>query len=236
MKKYFFASLLSFFGGTTCLGKLCAQNLTEAADFGRYHKDNQIANNAANQGACRVVFIGNSITDIWVDAHPNFFKDNAFIGRGIGGQTSPQLLLRFRQDVINLHPQAVVINIGTNDIAENAGPYSPQLTLDCIHSMAELAHANGIKVILASVTPAAEYPWRREIKDVVAKIEALNAKIKALAEAHNFAYLDYHTHMRDAKGGMIQEYTGDGVHVTNAGYTVMEKLAKELIENVLAHH
>ncbi|GHT68756.1 lipase [Bacteroidia bacterium] len=223
MKKYFFASLISLFSGSAYL---CAQNLTDAANFERYVKANQVVPN-------RVVFIGNSITDIWFDAHPEFFTSNGFIGRGIGGQTSSQLLLRFRQDVINLHPQAVVINIGTNDIAENTGTYSPALTLDCIHSMAELAHANGIKVILSSVTPAKEYPWRKEIKDVVAKIDALNAKIKALAASHHFAYLDYNTPMRDASGGMIKEYTTDGVHVSNAGYAVMENLAKETIGKLL---
>jgi lysophospholipase L1-like esterase len=224
MKTRNFVFILALVGGSASLG---AQNLTEAANFERYAEANSAVSN-------RVVFIGNSITEGWVGAHPEFFTDNGFLGRGIGGQTSPQLLLRFRQDVINLHPQAVVINIGTNDIAQNTGEYSPQLTLDCIHSMAELAHANGIKVILSSVTPAKEYPWRKEIKDVVAKIDALNANIKALTEAHGFAYLDYNTLMRDATGGLIKEYTHEGVHVTKPGYAVMEKAALEIIGKTLS--
>lgn len=223
MKQRIFLFFLSLFSSCACL---FAQDLTAAANFGRYAEANNTISN-------RVVFLGNSITEGWVGAHPEFFTDNGFIGRGIGGQTSPQLLLRFRQDVINLHPQAVVINIGTNDIAQNTGEYSPQLTIDCIQSMAELAHANGIKVILSSVTPAKEYPWRKEIKDVPAKIDALNANIKALAEADGYAYLDYNILLRDATGGMIKEYTIDEVHVTHAGYAIMEKAAKELIEKVL---
>jgi lysophospholipase L1-like esterase len=225
MKIRIFIFLLSLFVGNTYLS---AQDLTAAANFKRYAEANSIVSN-------RVVFLGNSITEGWVGTHPEFFKDNGFLGRGIGGQTSPQLLLRFRQDVINLHPQAVVINIGTNDIAENTGAYSPQLTIDCIQSMAELAHVNGIKVILSSVTPAKEYPWRKEIKEVPAKIDALNANIKALAEAKGFAYLDYNTPLRNANGGMIKEYTIDEVHVNKAGYAIMEKAALDIIAKVLAY-
>jgi lysophospholipase L1-like esterase len=225
MKQRIFIFFLSLFCSSACL---FAQDLTTAANFQRFAEANRTISN-------RVVFIGNSITEGWAGARPEFFTDNGFIGRGIGGQTSPQLLLRFRQDVINLHPQAVVINIGTNDIAGNTGEYSPQLTIDCIQSMAELAHANGIKVILSSVTPAKEYPWRKEIKEVPAKIDALNANIKALAEAGGYAYLDYNTLLRDANGGMIKEYTIDEVHVTYAGYAIMEKAAKELIERLLAY-
>ncbi|GHT23477.1 lipase [Bacteroidia bacterium] len=212
--------------GSACL---YAQDLTAAANYKRYAEANKAVSN-------RVVFIGNSITDAWFSARPEFFTANGYLGRGIGGQTSSQLLLRFRQDVINLHPQAVVINIGTNDIAQNTGEYSPQLTIDCIQSMAELAHANGIKVILSSVTPAKEYPWRKEIKDVVAKIDALNANIKALAEIYNYAYLDYNSLLRDTNnGGMIQKYTSDGVHITNEGYAIMEKAAKEIIDKLLKY-
>ncbi|MDL2305928.1 SGNH/GDSL hydrolase family protein [Bacteroides sp. OttesenSCG-928-D19] len=210
-----------------CSTALYAQDLTQAANLNRYKEANAGLTN-------KVVFIGNSITQGWADSRPAFFTDNNYIGRGIGGQTSPQLLLRFRQDVINLHPVAVVINIGTNDIAQNTGPYVPEYTMDCIRSMAELAHYNGIKVILSSVTPAAEYPWRKEIKEVPQKIDALNTMIKAYAEAKGFAYIDYNTPMRNEKGGMIKEYTTDEVHVTAKGYEVMEKLAKETINKLLS--
>jgi len=221
MKKILFA--FCFVAASFCIH---AQDLTKAADFGRYAEANSTISN-------RVVFIGNSITEGWVNSSPDFFTSNNYIGRGIGGQTSPQLLLRFRQDVINLHPTAVVINIGTNDIAQNTGTYSPALTMDCIRSMAELAKYNGIKVILSSVTPAGEYPWRKEIKDVPQKIDALNAQIKGYAEANGFAYIDYNTPMRDGNGAMILSYTYDGVHATKEGYAVMEKLAKEVIGQVI---
>jgi lysophospholipase L1-like esterase len=203
-----------------------AQDLTDAANLNRYAKANvKLSKN--------VVFIGNSITEGWVNISPNFFIDNNFIGRGISGQTSPQLLLRFRQDVINIHPIAVVINIGTNDIAQNTGVYSPQLTMDCIQSMAELARFNGIKVLLSSVLPVAEYPWRKEITEVPLKIDALNFKIKAYALANNFAYIDYNTILRDENGGMISKYSKDGVHPSMEGYKLMQKLAKEIIYKVI---
>lgn len=204
-----------------------AQDITNAANLKMYRDAN-------SKVMKTVVFIGNSITQGWADSRPEFFASNGYIGRGIGGQTSPQLLMRFRQDVINLNPAAVVINIGTNDIAQNTGQYIPEFTKSCIQSMAELADYNGIKVILASVTPAKEYPWRKEITNVPQKIDELNAWIKAYAKSKGFAYLDYNTPMRDSTGGMIKEYTTDEVHVTPAGYAVMEKLAKEMIEEVLS--
>lgn len=210
-----------------CATALQAQDITKAANLQRYATANA-------EFTKKVVFIGNSITQGWADSRPDFFTLNNYIGRGIGGQTSPQLLLRFRQDVINLNPAAVVINIGTNDIAQNTGEYVPAFTMSCIQSMAELAHYNGIKVILSSVTPAGEYPWRKEITNVVQKIDALNAMIKAYAESKGFAYIDYNAAMRDGKGAMIKEYTTDEVHVTAKGYEVMEKLAKETIDKVLA--
>lgn len=203
-----------------------AQDLTDAANLKKY------ADTDAAQTK-QVVFLGNSITEGWPDARPEFFTDNPFIGRGISGQTSPQLLLRFRQDVIRLNPVAVVINVGTNDIAQNTGAYVPEFTMSCIQSMAELANYNGIKVILSSVLPVAEYPWRKEIKDVPQKIDALNVLIKAYAESKGFAYIDYNTPMRDEKGGMKAGYAYDGVHPTKEGYQVMEKIAKEVIGQVI---
>ncbi|MGB4415961.1 MAG: SGNH/GDSL hydrolase family protein [Paludibacter sp.] len=202
------------------------QDLIDAANLKRYAQAN-------NQLKKRVVFLGNSITEGWVRSDSAFFNANNYIGRGISGQTSPQLLLRFRQDVIELHPTAVVINIGTNDIAENTGHYTPQFTLDCIKSMAELARYNGIKVILSSVLPVGEYPWRKEIKDVPLKIDALNARIKSFAESNNFAYIDYNTPMRDSSGAMIPTLARDGIHPTIEGYKVMEKIAKKIIDYVI---
>lgn len=209
-----------------------AQGFNKMIGLDRYAEANA-ALPAPVEGENRVVFIGNSITEGWVNIYPDFFKSNNYIGRGIGGQTSPQLLSRFRQDVVNLKPVAVVINIGTNDIAENSGKYDADFTLDNIKSMAELADANGIKVILSSVTPAIEYGWRKEITNVVDKITALNANIEAYAKTKGFAYIDYFSVLKDKNGALLGNYGTDGVHPNAAGYTVMEKTAKAVIDKVI---
>lgn len=202
-----------------------AQDITKSVQLERYAEANKSQSK-------RVVFLGNSITEGWVNHHPDFFKNNNYIGRGIGGQTSPQLLLRFRQDVIDLHPAVVVILIGTNDIAQNTGEYNPQFTMDCIQSMAELARYNGIKVILTPVLPVGEYPWRKEIANVPQKIDELNGRIKRFADANGFTYVDCNTPMRDENGAMKKGYAHDGVHPTLEGYKVMEGIIKEAIEKL----
>lgn len=204
---------------------LQAQDITGSVNLQKYAEANR-------QLTKRVVFLGNSITEGWVRNSPAFFTDNNYIGRGISGQTSPQLLLRFRQDVINLSPVAVVINIGTNDIAMNTGAYNPQFTMDCIQSMTELAQFNGIKVILTSVLPVGEYPWRKEVKNVPQVIDELNGRIKRYAEANNLMYVDYNTPMRDSNGAMMKNYANDGVHPTPEGYKVMEDVIKKAIDQV----
>ncbi|MDR2936875.1 MAG: SGNH/GDSL hydrolase family protein, partial [Rikenellaceae bacterium] len=181
----------------------------------------------------RVVLIGNSITAGWVRAHPGFFTANGFTGRGIGGQTTPQMLARFRQDVIALQPKAVIINAGTNDIAENTGAYDPDFTFGNICSMAEIARANGIKVILSSVLPAAAFRWRPEIADGPAKIDALNVRIKQLAKEKGYGYIDYNTVLRDENGGLPVAYAKDGVHPIPECYTIMEGLAIEAIKKAI---
>lgn len=181
----------------------------------------------------RVVFIGNSITENWVHLRYNFFVSNNYVCRGIGGQTSPLLLLRFRQDVINLKPKAVVINAGINDIAENTGVYDPVFTMDNIKSMAQLAHANGIKVILSSVLPASGYGWKGHIKNIPQKIDALNNDIRAYAEANNFVYVNYNTPLRDENGGMQAQYTFDALHPNEEAYKIMEALVQQAINEVL---
>jgi lysophospholipase L1-like esterase/acetyl esterase/lipase len=183
----------------------------------------------------RILFLGNSITEGWVNADPAFFNQSgkSYIGRGIGGQTSPQTLVRFRQDVIDLKPKVVIISIGTNDIAENSGPYNPNFTIGNIISMAELAKANGIKVILASVHPASEYVWRPEIKEVAQKIIALNEKIKDYAVKNKLVYLDYHTTLKNNIGGLNPDMAEDGVHPTLKAYKIMATLAEKAIETAL---
>ena len=181
----------------------------------------------------RVVFMGNSITEGWASAHPDWFKDNNYFGRGIGGQTSPQMLLRFHADVVALGADVVVINAGTNDIAENTGVYHPSFTLGNIKAMAEIAQANGIKVILTSVLPHDGFRWNPSIKDVVQKVDALNAEIKAYAAENKIPYVDYNTEMRDAKGAMKEGLSNDGVHPFPDTYLLMEALVKPVIDKQL---
>ncbi|MDU1891764.1 MAG: GDSL-type esterase/lipase family protein [Dysgonomonas sp.] len=181
----------------------------------------------------RVVFIGNSITENWVHLHYSFFRDNGYINRGLGGQTTPLLLLRFRQDVIELKPKVVVINGGINDIAENTGEYDITFTMDNIKSMAELAESNNIKVIISSVLPCSGYGFKGHIKDVPGKIDELNELIKNYAASKGFYYLDYNTFMRDSEGGMKSELTFDYLHPNEKGYEVMEPLVKEAIDRVI---
>ena len=178
------------------------------------------------------VLMGNSITEFWEEMHPQFFACHQLVGRGIGGQVSSQMLVRFRQDVINLKPQVVVINCGTNDIAENMGPYNEAITLDNITSMAELATANGITVVLSSVLPCDQFCWNPSIKEAVAKIQSLNQHIEGYAIAHGMYYINYYQAMVGEHGEMNPAFTHDGVHPNSAGYDVMEQLLLNALSSV----
>jgi len=180
----------------------------------------------------RVVFFGDSITDAWTSNGGKFFPGKPYVNRGISGQTTPQMLVRFRQDVIDLHPDAVVILAGTNDIAGNTGPSSLVMIEDNVRSMTELAKANGIQVILSSVLPVADYPWRRGL-DPAQKIRDLNAWMKAYCTQAKATYLDYWSAMADASGGMKPGISLDGVHPNAAGYAIMEPLAEQAIAAAL---
>ncbi len=182
----------------------------------------------------RVVFMGNSITEGWVNMHPQFFTGKFYLNRGIGGQTTPQMLLRFRADVIKLKPRVVVILAGTNDIAGNTGPSTLEMIEDNIISMAQLAKANDIKVILCSVLPVYDYPWKKGLEPAP-KIIALNKLIKAYAEKSGSIYLDYFSSMVDERNGLKAEYSADGVHPNEAGYNVMEPLAEAAIEKAFGN-
>lgn len=208
-----------------------AQNLSEYPNFDRYSTSNSKLP-LLKKGEQRVVFLGNSITDAWPDVRPEFFSENNYIGRGIGGQTSPQLLLRFRKDVLELRPTIVVINIGTNDIAENTGKYNAQYTLDNIMSMAEIAKANGVKVVLSSILPVGEYPWRKDIVNAAQIVDSLNAAIKNYALMHDIPYADYNARMRDKDGALITDLGHDGVHPVEKGYKIMEEVVLPIIENI----
>lgn len=213
---------------------LTASAYDDWAQMSRYASANEelMADTSRSEG--RVVFMGNSITDMWPTSHAAFFEDNNFAGRGISGQTTYQMLLRFNEDVVDLHPAAVVINGGTNDIAENNYQYDEHRTFGNIKAMAEIAAANGIKVILASVLPSNRFKWRPEMTGIPERIESLNKLIKALAEREGYAYIDYHSRMVDAAtGGMIGAYSEDGVHPNAEGYAVMESVALPIIRSVV---
>lgn len=175
-----------------------------------------------------VVFMGNSITESWAHIHPDFFTSNHYVNRGIGGQSTPQMLIRFKADVIHLKPKIVVILAGTNDIAMNTGFASEQMIVDNITSMAELATSYGIKVILCSILPVYDYPWRPGLQPAE-KIISINKQLRSYSVTNQHVYLDYHTPMANELKGMKSELTTDGVHVSEQGYELMEEIVLEAI-------
>ncbi len=208
-----------------------AQSAVDFANLTKYKDDN--ASILSSKKKVDVVFMGNSITEGWVKTHPEFFSENNYTGRGISGQTTSQMLLRFQSDVIALKPKLVVINAGTNDIAQNTGIYDPDFTFNNIKAMADIAQNNGIKVIIASVLPAAAFPWRKEITEVSQKVDALNNRLKQYAGSNKFIFVDYNMAMRDAKGGMREGLSKDGIHPVPAGYAIMEPMIKNAINKTL---
>ncbi len=204
---------------------------TDWANLARY-RDANAALPAPAPGERRVVFLGNSITEGWARYFPAQFPGRPYVNRGIGGQTTPQMLVRFRQDVVALRPAAVVILAGTNDIAGNTGPSTLAMIEDNLRSMTEVARANGIRVVLSSVLPVYDYPWHRGLEPAP-KIVALNAWMRDYAARAGAVYLDYHTPMADARQGMRAELTTDGVHVNEAGYRLMAPLAERAIAEAL---
>ena len=189
------------------------------ADYARYANAN-----AALAKAPSVVFMGNSITQCWYEMHPDFFNDNNFAGRGISGQVTQQMMSRFRADVIELDPRAVVILAGTNDVARNNGYISLEHIAQNIESMIQLAKANRIKVILCSVLPVKQYKWRKDLGNVSWRILELNKMLRKLARKYNCKWVDFYEPMVDREGGLDSRYTKDGVHPTPAGYDLMEAI------------
>ena len=202
------------------------------ADLGHF-KDENAKLGLPSSGEKRVVFMGNSITEGWGKICPDFFTENGYINRGISGQTTPQMLVRFRADVVALKPSVVVILAGTNDIAGNTGPSTLEMIEDNIISMTEIAKANDIKVILCSVLPAIDFYWRPGLEPAE-KIVALNKMIKAYADKNNIIYVDYYTPMVDDRKGLKAAYSPDGVHPNEAGYKIMEPLCSHALQKALA--
>ena len=213
------------------LGMVKTVKAQDWANLNQFKKENAKLNTPDKEN--RVVFMGNSITIGWLNARPEFFKNKPYINRGISGQTTPQMLLRFRQDVIALQPKVVVILAGVNDIAGNTGPSTLEMITDNIKSMAELADAHNIKVVLSSVLPAHKIHWKPEIKSAN-KVIQLNTLIKAYAQEKNHIYLDYFSAMVDHQNGLPKKYATDGIHPTKEGYMVMEPLVEIAIEEALS--
>lgn len=216
------------------LGTILLAEVAQAQDWAnleRYKNENAALPSPA-KGEKRVVFMGNSITEGWGNLNPDFFKGKPYVNRGISGQTTPQMLIRFRPDVINLKPAVVVILAGTNDIAGNTGPSTLENIAGNIFSMAELAKANGIKVVISSVIPAFDYPWKPGLEPAE-KIVALNKILKTYALKNGIVYLDYFSAMADSRHGLQAELTYDGVHPNEAGYKVMGPLAEKAIASAL---
>lgn len=208
-----------------------SQRQTDWAGLERYRQENTELR-APTVAENRVVFYGNSITEGWAPYFGEMFPGKAYIGRGIGGQTTPQMLVRFRQDVIALKPKVVVILAGTNDIAGNTGPSTLEMIQDNLASMVELAQANRVRVVLSSVLPVYEYRWRPGIEPA-GKIVALNRWIEDYARRRGLVYLDYHSAMADARLGMRGDLSADGVHPNEAGYRIMAPLAERAIRRAL---
>lgn len=205
---------------------------TDWANLKKYSTENDNLK-SQSPGEKRVVFMGNSITELWKVIDSSFFINKPYINRGISGQTSPQMLVRFRQDVIALKPSVVVILSGINDIAENTGPIPLVDIFGNIISMVELARVNKIRVVLSSVLPAYDFPWRPGLQPAE-KVIKLNAMIKEYCQKNNIVYVDYYSEMVDERKGLDKKFTDDGVHPTIAGYKIMEPLVEKAIAAALS--
>jgi len=211
---------------------------TDWPNLQRFREDDMaLATPAA--GERRVVFMGDSITEAWLHngvaagvPDPGFFPGKPYVNRGISGQTTPQMLLRFRQDVIALKPAVVVIFAGTNDVAGNTGDMTPEQTEDNLSTMAELAHAHGIRVVMCSILPAYDFGWHPG-RQPAQKIVALNRWIKDYATTNGHVYVDFHSAMVDERGGLPEKLSHDGVHPNKAGYNIMNPLVEAGISKAL---
>lgn len=208
------------------------KKLNDWAQLDRYRAANA-ALAAPAAGERRVVFYGDSITDAWAQHTDEFFPGKGYIGRGISGQTTPQMLVRFEQDVVHLKPAVVVILAGTNDIAGNTGPSSPEMIEDNFVSMAAIAKANNIRMVIASVLPADHYSWRPGVKPA-GTIREMNMRLKLLCAREDLVYLDYYTTMVNKDGGLDPDLAKDGVHPTAKGYAIMSPMAEKAIAEALS--
>ena len=204
------------------------ENDLDWANLEKYKGANQELRKS-NSGKDRIVFIGDSITEGWSDFSPEFFQQNNFVNRGISGQTTPQMLIRLKPDAVHLDPKMIVINGGTNDIAGNTGPSTPEMIIDNLCSMAEIAIKNNIDVALTTILPVYKYPGNDEVADPPKIISFINSALEEYCKKNSLICVDYYSSMVDGKKGLKSEYGNDGVHPIKEGYEVMEKAIKNVI-------
>ena len=199
--------------------------------FNRYKTDNERI--IKSREFPEVVFMGNSITELWAAYHPTFFSGHNYCGRGIGGQTSTQMLARFTADVINLHPKAVVIMAGTNDVAQNIYWVEPGKVVDNVVAMCLLARASGIVPIISSIPPCAAFRWNPDIKNAPQTIVDINKRLRAYAEVNGIVYVDYHAALADKQNGFLKQLSDDGCHPNPDTYYIMEGLVMKAISEAV---
>ena len=211
------------------LAALCASARAQKV----FHLNRYAEANAALEAPSgpRVVLYGDSITDSWARQRPEFFAENGFIGRGISGEETAQMLLRFRADVIDIGASAMVFLGGINDIAQNLGdPYNEDVTYANILSMVDLCWQNGIRPVICGLLPSYYIRWRTEITDAYDKVQSLNARLKAYCDRHGITYVDYGSVLAGPDGKILEAYSGDTIHPNAAGYELMEKLLLETLK------
>ena len=213
------------------------QATTQAAEdldwpnLGRYRAENEELKTSGND-KIKTVFMGDSITEGWSLNDPEFFSRNNFVNRGVGGQTSPQMLIRFKQDAIHLNPELIIINAGTNDIAANTGPASPEMIIDNICSMAEIGLKNDIRIALSTILPVYKYPWNEKVTNVPDRISKVNTALQKYSEKHSLIFIDFFKSMVNEQRGLKAAYGVDGVHPTKQGYKVMSNVVKNTISGI----
>ena len=205
---------------------------TDWPNLAKYREANENLKNSSF-GGDRIVLVGDSITEGWTEFNPEFFQENNMINRGISGQTTPQMLIRFKQDAVHLNPKIIIINGGTNDIWGNTGPSTPEMIIDNLCSMAEIAAKNDINVALSTILPVYKYPERADIIDPPKTISLINSVLLDYCKENGLNFLDYYTPMVDDKKGLSSDYGTDGVHPNKEGYNVMENVVREAIPGIV---
>ena len=205
---------------------------TDWPNLAKYRKANEKLKGTSS-GGNRIVLVGDSITEGWTEFNPGFFQENNMVNRGISGQTTPQMLIRLKQDAIHLDPKIIIINGGTSDIWGNTGPSTPDMIIDNLCSMAEIASKNNIQVVLSTILPVYQYPDRDDIIDPPKTISFINSVLQDYCNKNSLAFLDYFSPMADEKKGLRSDYGTDGVHPNKQGYSVMEQVVRETISGIV---